>query len=78
MLGVSPRSKDTEIKKAYYKLAQKYHPDKSDGNKAYEEKFKSITAAYEVLKDEGQRSIYDQLREADRNPSAQRANSAEQ
>jgi DnaJ-class molecular chaperone len=59
ILGVSPRSKESELKKAYYKLAQKYHPDKSDGNKAHEEKFKTINAAYEVLKDENQRQIYD-------------------
>jgi molecular chaperone DnaJ len=56
---VPPRSKDTEIKKAYYKLAQKYHPDKAPGNKAYEEKFKCISAAYDVLKDESQRGVYD-------------------
>ncbi len=47
-----PRSKDSDIKKAYYKLAQKYHPDKAPGDKKAEEKFKQISAAYEVLKDE--------------------------
>ena len=52
ILGVPPRSKEVDIKKAYYKLAQIYHPDKAHGNKAFEEKFKSISAAYEVLKDE--------------------------
>jgi DnaJ-class molecular chaperone len=51
-LGVPPRSKDSDIKKAYYKLAQKYHPDKAPGDKKAEEKFKQISAAYEVLKDE--------------------------
>ncbi len=70
-LGVSPRSSESDLKKAYYKLAQKFHPDKSDGNKAYEEKFKAINAAYEVLKDPDQRQVYDQLREADRNPNYQ-------
>jgi molecular chaperone DnaJ len=70
VLGVSPRSKGTDIKKAYYKLAQKYHPDKAQGNKTYEEKFKQISSAYEVLKDEGQRSLYDQLREVEHNPNS--------
>lgn len=58
-LGVSPRSSEKDLKKAYYKLAQKYHPDKSEGNKVFEEKFKSINAAYEVLKDADQRQMYD-------------------
>ena len=69
-LGVPPRSKDTDIKKAYYKIAQKYHPDKAPGNKAAEEKFKTISAAYEVLKDESQRKLYDQMREAAHNPNS--------
>jgi len=69
-LGVPPRSKDTDIKKAYYKLAQKYHPDKAPGDKAAEEKFKTISAAYEVLKDESQRKLYDQMREAAHNPNS--------
>jgi preprotein translocase subunit Sec63 len=51
LLGVAPRSKDTDIKKAYYKLAQKYHPDKAQGDKTFEDKFKQINSAYEVLKD---------------------------
>jgi molecular chaperone DnaJ len=67
---VPPRSKDVEIKKAYYKLAQKYHPDKNPGNKQYEEKFKSISSAYDVLKDETQRKQYDQLREEAHNPGS--------
>lgn len=66
-----PRSKEGDIKKAYYKLAQKYHPDKAPGNKAFEEKFKMISAAYEVLKDADQRKMYDQLREAAHNPGAE-------
>ena len=53
VLGVPPRSKDADIKKAYYKLAQKCHPDKAPGDKAAEERFKAINGAYEVLKDEG-------------------------
>lgn len=69
---MSPRSKGTDIKRAYYKLAQKYHPDKAQGNKTFEEKFKQINSAYEVLKDEGQRSLYDQLREVEHNPNSQR------
>lgn len=49
---MSPRTQENDIKKSYYKLAQKYHPDKAGGNKDFEEKFKRISAAYEVLKDQ--------------------------
>ncbi len=58
-LGVSKDATADEIKKAYRKLALKYHPDQNPGNKAAEEKFKKINAAYSVLGDELKRAQYD-------------------
>ena len=60
-LGVSKSATEKEIKQAYRKLAQKYHPDKNQGNKAAEEKFKSINEAYEVLGNAENRAKYDRL-----------------
>ena len=60
-LGVSKDSTQSEIKKAYRKLALKYHPDKNQGDKEAESKFKEISAAYEVLSDENKRSKYDRF-----------------
>jgi len=61
VLGVGKNASKDEIKKAYRKLAIKYHPDKNPGNKKAEESFKEATEAYEVLGDEKRRSIYDQF-----------------
>lgn len=59
VLGVPKTATADEIKKAYRKLAFKYHPDKNPGDKAAEEMFKKITAAYDVLGDENKRRQYD-------------------
>jgi len=59
-LGVSRDAKPEEIRKAYRRLARKYHPDVNPGNKASEEKFKEISEAYEILGDEKKRQVYDQ------------------
>src|SRR4030065_1786188 len=60
-LGVARNASEGEIKKAYRKLAMKYHPDRNRGNKQAEEKFKEINEAYEVLSDPQKRARYDQL-----------------
>nr|HID57966.1 J domain-containing protein [Desulfobacterales bacterium] len=59
ILGVSRDATDEEIKKAYRKLALKYHPDRNKGNKLAEEKFKKISEAYAVLSDREKRRQYD-------------------
>ena len=61
ILGVSNTASQGDIKKAYRKLAIKYHPDKNKGDKQFEEKFKEIAQAYEVLSDSKKRSTYDQV-----------------
>ncbi len=60
VLGVSKSSTEREIKKAYKKLAMKYHPDRTQGDKGMEEKFKEIQEAHEILTDEQKRGAYDQ------------------
>ena len=59
LLGVSKGASDTEIKKAYRKLAMKYHPDHSKGDKHAEEMFKKVSEAYAVLSDKEKRQQYD-------------------
>lgn len=59
ILGVSKTATQDEIKKAYRKIAIKYHPDKNQGNKEAEEKFKEASEAYSVLGDEEKRKEYD-------------------
>lgn len=58
-LEVSKNANDAEIKKSYRRLAMKYHPDKNPDNKEAEDKFKYISEAYEVLKDDQKRAAYD-------------------
>lgn len=62
-LGLSKSATEDEIKKAYKKLAVKYHPDKNPGDKAAEEKFKTINEAYTVLSNPDKRQQYDQYGE---------------
>ncbi|MDD7303445.1 MAG: molecular chaperone DnaJ [Bacteroidaceae bacterium] len=61
VLGVAKNATSDEIKKAYKKMAIKYHPDRNPGNKEAEEKFKEAAEAYDVLRDEQKRARYDQF-----------------
>lgn len=67
ILGLSKDASDDDIKKAFRKLALKYHPDRNPGNKEAEEKFKEINEAYQVLSDPQKRAQYDQFGTADFN-----------
>src|SRR5436190_3667024 len=61
VLGVKKTASVDEIRKAFRKLARKYHPDVNPGDKSAEEKFKTISEANEVLSDPKKRKVYDQL-----------------
>jgi molecular chaperone DnaJ len=69
VLGVSKGADDKEIKKAYKRLAMKYHPDRTQGDKAMEEKFKEVQEAYEILSDEQKKAAYDQYGHAGVDPN---------
>ena len=62
MLGVSPDASQKDITKAYRKLARQLHPDQNPGDAAAEERFKEVSAAYDVLGDEAKRKEYDEVR----------------
>ena len=64
ILGIKKGASDDEIKHAFRKLAVKYHPDKNQGDKEAEKKFKEISEAYEVLSDKQKRARYDQFGKA--------------
>ena len=64
ILGVERNASEAEIKKAFRKLAMKYHPDQNPGSKSAEDKFKEINEANEVLSDPEKRKRYDQLGES--------------
>ena len=61
VLGIKRNAKPEEIKKAYRRLARKYHPDVNPGDKASEERFKLTTEAHDVLSDPKKRKVYDQF-----------------
>jgi molecular chaperone DnaJ len=63
VLGVPKNASQAEIKKAYRKLAQTYHPDANPGDKSAEDRFKEVSAAYDVVGDEAKRKQYDQVRD---------------
>ncbi len=60
VLGINKSATDAEIKKAYRKMAKKYHPDANPGDKVAEEKFKEVSEAYEILSDPQKKAAYDQ------------------
>jgi molecular chaperone DnaJ len=70
VLGVNRDASDDEIKKAYRKLAMKFHPDRNPDNPSAEEKFKEVKEAYEILSDGQKRAAYDQFGHAGVDPHA--------
>src|SRR3981081_735965 len=61
ILGVSKSADADVLKRAYRKLAMQFHPDRNPGDKSAEQKFKDISEAYEVLKDDQKRAAYDRF-----------------
>lgn len=70
VLGVAKTASDDELKKAYRRLAMKYHPDRNPGDAEAEAKFKELNTAYEILTDAQKRAAYDQFGHAGVDPSA--------
>jgi molecular chaperone DnaJ len=70
ILGVAKNASEADLKKAFRRLAMKYHPDRNPGDKAAEENFKEAKEAYEVLTDPQKRAAYDQFGHAGVDPSA--------
>ncbi len=68
-LGVARSASDEDIKKAYRKLAMKYHPDRNPDNKASEDKFKEVQKAYDILSDKEKKTAYDQYGHAGVDPN---------
>src|SRR5665213_416462 len=60
-LGIARAASEDEIRKAYRKLARKYHPDLNPGDKSAEDRFKNVQEAYDVLSDAKKRQMYDQV-----------------
>ena len=69
VLGLQKGASEEEIKKAFRKMAMKYHPDKNPGNKEAEEKFKEVNEAYSVLSDPDKKSKYDRFGHAGVDPN---------
>src|SRR5579871_6244669 len=61
LLGVQRGASAEDLKKAYRKLAMQHHPDRNPGDKSAEQKFKAISEAYDILKDEQKRAAYDRF-----------------
>ena len=70
VLGLKKGASDDEIKKAFRKMAMKYHPDKNPGDKTCEEKFKEVNEAYGILSDPEKKKMYDQFGHAGVDPNA--------